>query len=107
MRDYSKPFYDVNELAAAFNGVCKCLGKDEFCCGSSLPMLGTRLSSLAKAQGLEISPAGDLGIIGVSLQQLIMFLIKNKVKSKEQLQVSIDAEVKKLPPNPLINYFVV
>lgn len=106
MRDYSQPRYDIDELAAAFNGVCKCLGKDEYCCGATIPELGSHISSLANSCGTAIAPTGDVGIAGVNLQSLIDYLITNGVKSREQLRVYIDAELSKLPAHPLINYFV-
>lgn len=57
MRDYSKPFYDINELTAAFNGVCKKLGKEDYCCVSSMPLLGQQIAKLAQTEGIHINPS--------------------------------------------------
>ena len=71
MRDYSQPLFFIDELAAAFNGVCKCLGKEEYCCGAVIPDLGNHISSLAGSCGITIAPTCDLGVTGVNLQSLI------------------------------------
>lgn len=105
MRDYSKPFFDVSELAAAFNGICKCLQKDSYCCPADVFLLGSRLSQLAQIEGCLIDPTGDVAIIGVNLQSFIEFLLANKGFAKEQLRTFIDTELRKLPNHPLINYF--
>lgn len=105
MRDYSKPFFDLTELTAAFNGICKCLGKSESCSESTISELGMKLSSLAKSFNKEIKPTGDLGMIGCNLQTFLTHLILNEVKTKEELRYYIDEELKQLPPHPIIDYF--
>lgn len=105
MRDYSKPFYDLSEISAAFNGVCKCLGKEEYCCESTMPMLGNQISALARIMGIDISPTGDLGTSGMNLQRLIESLIDKGVRTREQLRACIDPELMELSHHPLINYF--
>lgn len=105
MRDYSKPFFDAPELAAAFNGLCKCLGKDECSCGATISDLGHHLSSLASTFGDTIAPTGDLGSIGVSLETFIVHLITKGLITREQLRSFVDKELKQLPTHPFINYF--
>ena len=105
MRDYSKPFFDVSELAAAFNGICKCLQKDSYCCPADVFLLGKRLSQMAQSEGFLIDSTGDVGLIGVNLQSFIEFLLTQKELTKEQLRFYIDTELRKLPNHPLINFF--
>ena len=105
MRDYSKPYYEICELTAAFNGVCKKLGKESFCCHSEMPLLGTRISMLAQSEGLDIAPTGDVGTAGINLQHMIEYLIEKGTTSKEDLRQYIDLELTTIPRCPLINYF--
>lgn len=105
MRDYSKPFYDISELTAAFNGVCKRLGKEQYCSDSSMPLLGQQIAKLAQTEGIHIDPTGDVGTAGINLQYLIGSLIKKGATSHNHLRLFIDAELANLPKHPLINYF--
>ena len=105
MRDYSKPFYDLGELTAAFNGICKRIGMENFCCSSVMPLLGECVSSLAKSIGVDIAPTGDIGTAGINLQQLIDAIIEKELATKEELRSFIDAELLTIPKNPLINFF--
>lgn len=105
MRDYSKPFYDIVELSAAFNGICKSLGKENYCCSSIMPLLGGQISTLAKSIGINIAPTGDVGTAGVNLQYLIDSISERGLVSKEELRKFVDAELVAIPKNPLINYF--
>lgn len=105
MRDYSKPFYDIIELTAAFNGICKSIGKENYCCISVMPLLGQQISMLAKSEGISIDPTGDVGTAGINLQHLIESIITKGIVSKEELRSFIDAELATIPKNPLINYF--
>ena len=105
MRDYSKPYYDPRELTAAFNGVCKKLGKEEFCSTSEMPLLGKQVSLLAQSEGVNIAPTGDLGTVGINLHHLIEYIIERGIASREELRQFVDAELVTIPSHPLINYF--
>lgn len=105
MRDYSKPYFDIVELTAAYNGICKRIGKEDFCCASAMPLLGQRISMLAQSVGISLDPTGDVGTAGINLQHLIEGIIKNGIASKEELRSYIDAELVNIPKNPLIDYF--
>lgn len=105
MRDYSKPYYDLGELTAAFNGVCKCINKDEYCCSPSIPELGNRISAVSRSKGCMIDPTGDLATTAINLQTFISFLLNQYIVDKDQLRRYIDAELVLLPHHPLINYF--
>lgn len=105
MRDYSKPWYDIPEMASAFNGVCKCLGKEEYCCDAIIPTLGSKISALARIEGIEIPPTTDGGTTGVNLQRLIDHLIDHRMVTRESLRLFVDTELEKLPKHPFINYF--
>lgn len=105
MRDYSKPFYDIIELSAAFNGICKSLGKENYCCSSIMPLLGKQISLLAETIGVNIASTGDVGTVGINLQYLIDSIIERGIVSKDELRQFVDAELVMIPKNPLINYF--
>ncbi len=105
MRDYSKPFYDINELTAAFNGVCKKLGKEDYCCVSSMPLLGQQIAKLAQTEGIHINPTDDVGTAGINLQYFIESIVLKGTTSVEELRSYIDVELANLPDHPLINYY--
>lgn len=105
MRDYSKPWYVLDELAAAFKGVCASLSIKDISVVPDIAFLGSQVSSVAARVGLTIGTSGDLGTVACNLQRLIVFLLESGIVSEENLQTLIDNELKTIPTSPFVDYF--
>ena len=105
MRDYSKSPYEAGEVASAFTGVCKALGKTDYYCPASLPLVGQEISKVAAEQGIEIAPTGDVAKASQNLQELITHILDSNLVSFGILKQSIDNELMKLPYCSQFDFF--
>ena len=97
MRDYSKGPYEAGEVASALTGVGKALGKTNYYCPASYPLVGQEISKLAAELGIEIAPTGDVGKSSQNLQVLITHILNSNLVSFDTLKQAIDNELLKLP----------
>lgn len=105
MRNYSKPWFVLGELAAAFKGLCVVLRIDGIDVNPCIPLLGNQIISVASSVGLSLSPSGDLGRTAQNLQSLIDFCLDSNLVEYDELRETVDNELKKLPQSPFVDYF--
>ena len=105
MRNYSKPWFVLDELAAVFKGLCVVLRFDDIDVKPCIPLLGNQIVSVAKSIGLSLSPSGDLGLTAQNLQSLIDFCLESNLVEYDELRETVDNELRQLPPSPFVDYF--
>ena len=105
MRNYSKPWFVLGELAAAFKGLCVALHFEGIEVKPCMPLLGNQIISVATSVGFSLSPSGDLGQTAQNLQLLIDFCLDSNLVEYDVLRETVNNELKQLPPSPLVDYF--
>jgi hypothetical protein len=116
MRDYSKPPYTAGEILYAFIGVCDTLGKNvikpEFESHINAPYLvSSHISRIFAQYGITEKIYGDFGLVAISLQKLITFLLDKNIVERDELEKNINSSVDiarskgYLPPDSLMDFF--
>ena len=105
MRNYSEPWFVLDELAAAFKGLCVVLHIDGIDVKPCISLLGNQIASVASSVGLSLAPTGDLGCTAQNLQSLIDFCLASNLVEYDELRNTVDAELRKLPVSPFVDYF--
>jgi len=108
MRDYSKPPFLLEELAAVYIGLCNAINEN---CSNDLkvmsytPTLRNAINNLSNKYNSPIKASGFLDSIGTALQSLIDTMMQKGIINKPLLEENVHPILHKLPSSFLIDYF--
>lgn len=105
MRNYSEPPYTIEELSAAFTGLCKSINEPVGNGTLNLELLPNAINPLSLKYGSSAIATGEAYSVGVAIQSLIDTLVISQVVDIDNLKNNIDCELSKLPPSYFIDYF--